>query len=162
MPMFGFFKKYNAHLCSAVSGRILDSGKPLVGVKIERELRYIDNKKRIDKALTDENGQFTMPAVNIRSKAPGWLFCEQMTGQTIGFYYKNEFYRLWGAFLPGTEPISAYDKKLSQLNADLVNPLVHFNFNNAEISHVPHSASSICRWNSDFEIHHIIEDINKI
>jgi len=52
--MFGFFKKYNAHLCSAVSGRILDSGKPLVGVKIERELRYIDNKKRIDKALTDE------------------------------------------------------------------------------------------------------------
>ncbi len=46
MPMFGFFKKYNAHLCSAVSGRILDNGKPLVGVKIERELYYIDNKRR--------------------------------------------------------------------------------------------------------------------
>ncbi|WP_286133293.1 DUF6795 domain-containing protein [Colwellia sp. UCD-KL20] len=43
--MFAWFKKYDAHLCSAVSGRILDKGKPLAGVKIERELRYIDNKK---------------------------------------------------------------------------------------------------------------------
>lgn len=63
--MFGFFKKYNAHLCSAVSGRILDNGKPLVGVKIERELYYIDNKRREDSTLTDENGLFNLPAVNL-------------------------------------------------------------------------------------------------
>ncbi|UJF20981.1 DUF6795 domain-containing protein [Shewanella sp. OMA3-2] len=156
--MFGFFKKYDAHLCSAVSGRILDNGKPLVGVKIERELRYIDNKKRIDSTLTDKNGCFTMPVVNIRSKAPGWLFCEQMTGQTIGFFYKSEFYKLWGTFLSGTESIAAYDEKLSQLNADIVNPNVFFTFENKEVSHVPYGASSICRWDTDFEIQQIIED----
>jgi len=156
--MFGFFKKYDAHLCSAVSGRILEQGKPLAGVKIERELRYIDEKKRRDHTLTDENGCFRLPAVNIRSKAPGWLFCEQMTGQTIGFFYKNEFYKLWGTFLSGTESITAYDTKLSSLYADIVNPPVFFTFENIELPHVPYGASSICRWDTDFEIDHIIED----
>ncbi|XPF95196.1 DUF6795 domain-containing protein [Colwellia sp. RE-S-Sl-9] len=156
--MFAWFKKYDVHLCSAVSGRILDKGKPLAGVKIERELRYIDNKKRVDSALTDEKGCFTLSVVNVRSKAPGWMFCEQMTGQTIGFFYENKFYKLWGTYLPGTEPIEAYDKKLSCLNADLENPLVFFKFTNDDSSHVPHGASSICRWDTDFEIDHIIED----
>jgi len=160
--MFGFFKKYDAHLCSAVSGRILNNGKPLIGVKIERELRYIDNKKRHDSTLTDKNGNFTMPEINIRSKGPGWSFSEQKTGQMIGFYYNNEFYQLWATYLPMTDPILAYDKKLSQLNADIINSNVFFTFENIESPHAPHASSSICRWDSDFEIHHITEDINTI
>ncbi len=43
--MFGFFKKYDAHLSPEVSGKILLNGQPLAGVKVERELCYIDEKK---------------------------------------------------------------------------------------------------------------------
>ena len=155
--MFGFFKKYDAHLCSAVSGRILDNGKPLVGVKVERELYYIDEKTREDSTLTDENGCFTLSAVNIRSRAPGWLLCEQLTKQVIYTEYNNTFYKIWAATVWGIEPIAAYERKLSQLNADLSSPLVAFTFTDDTIPNRPHSASSICRWKSDFEILHTIE-----
>ena len=156
--MFGFFKKYDAHLCSAVSGRILDNGQPLVGVKVERELYYIDEKTREDSTLTDENGCFTLPAVNVRSKAPGWLFCEQRTKQNIGIEFNNNYYNLWSTVFPLIEPIAAYDRKLSQLNADLKDPLVFFQFTNDDSSHVMHGARSICRWETDFNIHHLIEE----
>ncbi|WP_159820408.1 DUF6795 domain-containing protein [Colwellia sp. 20A7] len=156
--MFGFFKKYDAHLCSVVSGRILDNGEPLVGVKVERELMYIDEKKRIDSTLTDKNGCFTLPVVNVRSKAPGWAFCEQFTKQFIWINLKSKYHVLWNASLSSVEPISAYDRKLSQLNADLSSEQVAFTFTNKDSPHVPHCARSICRWDTDFEILHIIED----
>jgi len=156
--VFGFFKKYDAHLCSAVSGRILDNGKPVVGVKVERQLYYIDDKKRKDSTLTDENGCFSLPEVNIRSKAPGWLFCDQRTQQHISMNIEGKEYVLWSTSFKLIEPLAAFDRKLSQLNADLQNPLVFFQFTNDDISHLKHGARSICRWDTDFEIHHIIED----
>lgn len=156
--MFGCFKKYDVHLCSSVSGTILNKSKPLVGIKVERELYYIDDKTREDSTITDENGYFTLPAINVRSKSPGSWLCEAKTTQVIGIELNNIYYKLWSTSLNGTEAVSAYDKKLSQLNADISNDLVYFTFENAEIPHVPHSASSICRWESDFEIQHIVED----
>jgi len=117
--MFGFFKKYDAHLCSAVSGRIVDNGKPVVGVKVERILIDFDSKKREDSTFTDTNGDFTLPAVNIRSRSPGSLFRELLTSQEIYIEHKGVFFTLWSATLWGVEPIDAYDRKLSQLNADL-------------------------------------------
>lgn len=155
--MFGFFKKYDAHLCSAVSGRILNNGKPLAGIKIERELYYIDDKTREDSTLTDENGYFTLPEVNVRSKAPGWLFTEQLTKQVIYTEYNNSFFKIWSATAWGIDPIPAYERKLSQLNADLTDPLVAFTFIDDTIPTRPHSATSICRWESDFTILHTIE-----
>jgi hypothetical protein len=150
--MFGFFKKYDAHLCSAVSGRILDNGKPVVGVKVEGELYYVDEKTREDSDLTDENGCFTLPEVNVRSKAPGWLLCEQRTKQNIGIELHNKYYNLWSAALPIAEPVPEYDKKLSHLHADLSNLLVTFTFKNENNTQAPYIASSICRWNDDFTI----------
>ncbi|WP_159817928.1 DUF6795 domain-containing protein [Colwellia sp. 20A7] len=156
--MFGFFKKYDAHLCSAVSGRILNKGEPLVGVKIERELYYIDDKTREDSTLTDENGCFSLPEVNIRSKAPGWLFAEQRTQQHITAYFSDKSYVLWSTSLKLIQPIPAYNIKLSQLNADLSNSEIAFTFRNEDNSNMPHAAYSICRWESDCKIQQIIED----
>ncbi|WP_281561173.1 DUF6795 domain-containing protein [Thalassomonas sp. RHCl1] len=111
--MFSLFKKYDAHLSPEIAGKILLNGKPLVGVKIERELYYIDEKKRFDTTFTDEQGCFSMPAVNVRTKAPSWNFAEQFTKQVIGINYQNKFYELWSTFLPGIQPIEAYNKKLA-------------------------------------------------
>jgi hypothetical protein len=156
--VFGFFKKYDAHLCSAVSGRILENGKPVADLKIERILVDFDSKERKDSTITDQNGAFTLPAVNIRSRSPGSLFRELLTKQKIYLKKQDELFTLWSTTLWGVEPIAAYDRKLSQLNADLKNPLVFFQFKNDYVSHVKHGARSICRWDTDFEIHHIIED----
>lgn len=156
--MFGLFKKYDAHLCPKISGRILLNGKPLVGVKVERELKYIDEKKREDFTLTDEQGSFCMPEINVRSKAPGWSFVEQLTMQNIFIEHQNKYYLLWGTYLSGIKPIQAYNKKLAQLNADLSNPKVAFTFINENNLNIPHCAESVCRWKDDFEILNIIED----
>ncbi len=156
--VFGFLKKYDAHLCSPVSGQILDNGKPLAGVKIDRVLVDFDSKERNDSTLTDKNGFFSLPPVNIRSRSPGSLFRELLTKQKIYINSKGDFFTLWSSTLWGVVPIAAYDRKLSQLNADLNNPLVFFQFANDDSPHVKHGARSICRWDTDFEIHHIIED----
>jgi len=156
--VFGFFKKYDAHLCSAVSGLILDNGKPVVDLKIERLLVDFDSKERKDSTITDQNGAFALPAVNIRSRSPASLFRELLTHQEIYLKRDHTSFTLWSTTLWGVEPIAAYDRKLSKLNADLKNPLVFFQFANDYVSHIKHGARSICRWDTDFEIHHIIED----
>jgi len=156
--VFGFLKKYDAHLCSAVSGRILDNGKPVADLKIERILVDFDSKERKDSTTTDQNGDFSLPAVNIRSRSPASLFRELLTKQKIYFKKQDELFTLWSTTLWGVEPINAYDKKLSQLNAELTDPEVYFNFTKDYESNDMHGACSICRWESDFEIHHIIED----
>lgn len=135
-----------------VTGKILLNGEPLAGVKVERELYYIDDKKRFDNTNTDEQGHFTLPAIDVRSKAPGWGFAEQQTKQVISISYQNQFYELWSGFLPGIKPLESYNKKLAQLNADLANPCVAFTFINDKDPNNPHCAYSICRWPDDFEI----------
>jgi len=156
--MFGFFKKYDVHLCSAVSGRILNNGEPIANTKVKRELYYTDEKTRIDSTLTDENGCFTLQSIDVRSRTPDSWLCEARTTQIISTMFENVHYKLWFASFHGTVSNAAYDKKLSQLNADLINPNVYFTFKNIEVPHVPYGASSICRWETDFEIQHIIED----
>jgi len=156
--MFDFLKRYDVHLCSAVSGRLLNNGEPLVGIKVKRQLEYADNKTRIDTTRTDKQGAFTMPAVNIRSNTPGRLFAEPKTLQSIGFFYKKKFYPLWLTYLSMIEPCPAFDKKLSQLNADIKDAAVFFSFENINAPNRSSAASSICRWDSDFKIHHFEDD----
>ena len=145
-------------MCSAVSGRILENGKPVADLKIERILVDFDSKERRDSTITDQNGDFSLPAVNIRSRSHASLFRELLTKQKIYFKKQDELFTLWSTTLWGVEPIPAYDKKLSQLNAELTAPEVYFNFTKDYESKAMYGARSICRWDTDFEIHHIIED----
>jgi len=147
--MFGFLKKYDAHLCSAVSGRIVNKGKALAGAKIVRELRYTDKKKRIDSALTDKHGNFYMPEINVRSKAPGWSMVDQRTMQYITLKYQDKYYSLWEASLGGIEKNTAFDDKLKKLNAELSDSSRTITFINLKQPSVDFYATSICRWEKD-------------
>ena len=147
--MFGFFKKYDAHLCSAVSGRIQNKGDALAGVKVERELRYTDKKIRIDSVITDEQGRFTMPEVNVRSKAPGWSLIDQRTMQYIWINYQEKYYGLWEASLGGIERNGAYDEKLKNLNAELSDSSLTITFIELNQPNYHFYASSVCRWEKD-------------
>ena len=151
--MFGFFKKYDVHLCPEVKGQILNQGKPLVGKKVIRFLSYVDQKERFDHGVTDEEGRFSLPEVNIRSKMPGNFMVEHNTLQMIYIEQNNKKYTLWNSNLPGYKPISAYNRKLSSLHCDLISPDVSFEFANKANPQRPHYAGSICRWENDFTIY---------
>ena len=151
--MFGFFKKYDVHLCPEVKGQILNQGKPLAGEKVIRYLSYVDQKARYDHVITDDQGRFILPEVNIRSKMPGNFMVEHNTLQIIYIEQDKEKYTLWNSNLPGYKPVAAYGRKLSTLNCDLSSPDVSFEFANDKHPQRPHYAGSICRWDEDFTIY---------
>ncbi|WDE05161.1 hypothetical protein SG34_028350 [Thalassomonas viridans] len=151
--MFGFFKKYDVHLCPEVKGQIFNQGKPLAGEKIIRYLSYVDYKDRFDHTFTDEEGRFSLPEVNIRSKLPGNFLVEHNTLQIIYIEQNKKKYTLWNSSLEGYEPKAAYARKLSSLNCDLTSPDVSFEFANDQNPQRPHYAGSICRWDKDFKIY---------
>jgi len=66
--MFGLFKKHDVHLSPAVSGKLSKGDTPLKGIAVTRSLTY-DNEQ-IDTAVTDEQGQFSFPAISTASRSP--------------------------------------------------------------------------------------------
>ncbi|WP_281560372.1 DUF6795 domain-containing protein [Thalassomonas sp. RHCl1] len=151
--MFGFFKKYDVHLCPLVKGQILKEGKAVAGIEVIRSLTYVDNKERIDSVKTDDKGNFILPKVNIRSKMPGNFMVEHNTRQIIYTEQNNKKYILWNTSMWGFKPIAAFNRKLSSLNCDLTSPKVSFEFANDKHPQRPHYAGTICRWDEDFEIY---------
>jgi len=153
--MFGFFKKYDVHLCPEVKGQVFNQGKPLVGEKVTRFLSYVDQKERYDHAITDEEGRFSLPEVNIRSKMPGNFMVEHNTLQIITIEYNNKHHTLWNSSLEGFKPVAAYSRKLSSLNCDITSPRVSFEFANDTHPQRPHYAGTICQWDKDFHIYKV-------
>ncbi|WDE12126.1 DUF6795 domain-containing protein [Thalassomonas haliotis] len=156
--MFGFFKKYDVHLCPEVKGQILNQGKPLAGEKVIRYLNYVDRKERFDHAITDETGRFSLPEVNIRSKMPGNFMVEHNTLQIIYIEFNNEKHTIWNSSLEGYKPNAAYSRKLSSLNCDLSSPTVSFEFTNDKNPQRPHYAVTNCQWDTDFSVYHVHTD----
>ena len=150
--MFGLFKKYDVHLCPEVKGRILDHGKPVEGLIVKRWLVYVDEIEREDSVITDENGEFYFPEKNIKSKLPGRAFVENLTRQAIYIEYQGTKLPLWRATLFGYFKNSAFSKKLQDLNCDVNDPAVDFEFENPT-GGLRHYANSICRWSDDFYIY---------
>ena len=71
--------KNNLILCSAIKGVLLNHGQPLVGVKIQREIKWnVEQESRVDYVETDDNGTYCFP--------------EQLGTLNLGFF-ANLFYR---------------------------------------------------------------------
>ncbi|SBS40085.1 hypothetical protein MSP8887_04175 [Marinomonas spartinae] len=143
---------YKVHLCPEVKGKISDHGKPLVNVKIERTLSFSDGKYVEDYTFTDENGEFSLPEVNIRSGQPAVPFAEVFTSQAICFSYKNNEYILWASRLSGIKQSEAYVKKLGSLIGDISNDQTLFNFKSDKFGEYTNRANSICIWENDYRI----------
>lgn len=58
VDMFGWFKKQEVFLSSAVNGIVTENGKPVASLEIMRSLMYIDEKDHRDIAITDHTGIF--------------------------------------------------------------------------------------------------------
>ena len=143
---------YKVHLCPEVKGKITDHGKPSVAVKIERILSFSDGKYVEDHTFTDENGEFSLPDVNIRSGQPAVPFAEIFTSQAIIFIHENDEYCLWSSRQSGIKCREEYDKKLGSLIGDISNEKVFFNFKSNESGKYSNRAYSICRWEKDYRV----------
>jgi len=148
--MFGWFKKQEVFLSSAVNGVVTKNGEAIANIEVTRSLMYIDAKDHVDIAITDSNGKFTFPAKSIRSSIPSKPFSEDRVSQHITIKYEETLIPLWIATHVGIEEIPEYTKKLAFLNCELSNKRVDFQFENANPNNVVHTASSICRWDDDY------------
>ncbi|SBS40086.1 hypothetical protein MSP8887_04176 [Marinomonas spartinae] len=143
---------YKVHLCPEVKGSVADHGKPLANVKIERTLSFSGGKYVEDHTFTDENGEFSLPEVNIRSGQPAVPFAEIFTSQAICFTYQEKDYCLWGATHSSFKLREEYAEKLGSLKADIMDDEVLFKFHNKSDSDYKFKALTICRWENNFEI----------
>ena len=156
--MFGLIKKYSVHMCSEVKGIITLNGNPVESVLINRSLKFAHKIEKEDQVITVSDGTFNMPEVVVESKIPGDMFSHEVTYQLITAIHGGEEYELWNSELRGIDEPDEYKQKLSSLNADLVSPNVDFIFPNHAHENLDFYGSTICRWESDFEIYETEDD----
>lgn len=144
--MFGLFKKYDVHLSPEVHGVITNKGEPVADLKVFRGLTYGDDKELVDETLTDDQGRFSFPEKNIRSRKPGSMFDESRIRQVIVAKAENKDYMLWYTQAIGVEPNKALSERLEKLYCELENPEEKVRFNSFEYPQAGYLVHSICRW----------------
>ena len=157
MSFLEIFRKLNnyigthkVHLCPEVNGSLLNGGEPLANVKITRLLYYSDGKSTEDNCYTDSNGIFSMPEKSLRSSQPSLLIAERFTSQIIQAAYGDKEHLLWAFTNSGIKAKAEVALKLRELNGDITNEDIFFSFYSHE-DDFKYEASSICRWEDNFE-----------
>ena len=158
--MFSWFrKKKEVFLCPEVNGVVTENGTPVANLEIIRSLIYIDEKVRRDIATTDEDGRFHFPKKTILSSIPNKLISEDRVHQNIFIHRDNNLIiGLWGATQPGISELPEFTKKLDFLKCEITNQLVRFEFKNNTNKHLNRTATSICRWDEDYNPTWIMEN----
>jgi len=144
--MFGLFKKYDVHLSPEVHGVITNDGAPVVGLKVFRGLTYGDDKELIDETLTDDEGRFSFPEKNIRSRKPGSMFDESRIRQVVFTKKENKDFMLWYTQAIGINPNKALTERLEKLHCELTDSEEQFEFDSVEYPQAGYLVHSICRW----------------
>jgi hypothetical protein len=84
-------------LFSAVSGRVLEGGKPVAGATLERSATWtLDGDEPIrDSVKTDSEGRFSFPAITKRKLSSGLLPHEPVISQDIDVRRGNHAISIW-------------------------------------------------------------------
>ena len=78
---------------SPIEGKITFKNAPAAGAKIERLLKWKDDKGETDTTITDENGNFSLPV--IKDKVTIGKVTTFVMAQEIRVYYKDVEYTIW-------------------------------------------------------------------
>ena len=90
---FGMFK---VCLFSPVKGKVVLNGQPVVGATIERSYDWAwKNQKGRDETTTDQNGEFSLPAINGTMVLGSVLPHEPVIEQTINIQYQEKTHEAW-------------------------------------------------------------------
>ncbi len=145
--MFGFFEFHDVHLSPEIEGIVTLKGHPLSNVVITRELTY--GKEYLDKTVTDVEGRFSMPAVNIRSQIPGKPLDETRNRQVIVAEHEGKKYVLWYAVTDSIKPEISVVEKLEYMNCELSKSEKLQHFTKQENPSFTHNIHSVCRWDGN-------------
>jgi hypothetical protein len=91
----------NSTLClfSSVSGRVVRGGAPVPNLQLKRKVEWAWGEKTVaDTATTNENGDFTFPAIFEKSKSAGILPHEPCLQQTITVEQDSAEVMVWSYF----------------------------------------------------------------
>jgi len=90
---FGMFK---VCLFSPVKGKVVLKGQPVVGAVIKRSYDWAwKNQKGHDETTTDQNGEFSLPAIYGTMVLGSVLPHEPVIEQTINIQYQGKTYEMW-------------------------------------------------------------------
>ncbi|WP_339800839.1 carboxypeptidase-like regulatory domain-containing protein [uncultured Marinobacter sp.] len=142
--MFGFGKKYDVLLFPEVSGKVVQNGAPVEGLKIIRSATY--DKNETQETYTNAEGVFSFPSWSIRSSTPGKAFVEDRLRQVIAAERGNEKFVLWYYVTGSTSGEQVIQEKLGNLNCDLDDEELVHHFKIFENPDFTHNIASICRW----------------
>jgi len=152
--MFVYFKRHTVEMSPEVRGRITDEGKPVVGIQVARSLSYEgyqDGKEQLQHTLTNENGDFSFPAVTIKSRMPGDIFGQNMLVKQSVYVEQNEnLFSLWFTRKMWF-PIEPMSNLLLKLHAELANKEVQYEIDATRFGGMSTQAvTSICHWKGEF------------
>jgi hypothetical protein len=92
---FGMFK---VCLFSPVKGKVVLNGQPVVGAVIERSYDWAwKNQKGRDETTTDQNGEFSLPAIYGTMILGSVMPHEPVIDQTINIQYQGKTHEAWYA-----------------------------------------------------------------
>ena len=90
---FGMFK---VCLFSPVKGKVVLKGQPVVGAVIQRSYDWAwKNQQGRDETTTDQNGEFSLPAIYGTMILGSALPHEPYIDQTVLIYYDEKSYKAW-------------------------------------------------------------------
>ena len=138
-------KKSDVHLCPEVLGQLVIGGQPIVNQEVSRELAY-GSEMFIDTAITDGNGYFIFPEMNIAAQKTSMLLEGEKIQQAIVITHKEQRYTLWHTQPVGLKSNRALSEKLNQLYCDLTTSEKESEFQSYEHPQGDYLVQSICRW----------------
>lgn len=141
--MFGWFKRYDVHLCPEVHGVITHNGEPLSGITVYRELDY--DKSYTDSVVTDAKGRFYFTEKNIRSRLPGNMLDQSTVRQVLSIEYQQKNYVLWYSSTPSLKPHSSFRHALAGLQCEVTDPEQRYVLKNEEYPQLPLGVVGICK-----------------
>jgi hypothetical protein len=84
---------------SAVNGRVMQDGKPVVGAVIERKFKWgWKDETGTDRATTGAQGEFSLPAIERSSLLGSLLPHEVVIDQTMVIQHDGKTYKAWALF----------------------------------------------------------------
>ena len=132
-------EKHEVVVSSPFEGVITYKGKPAVGSKVERKLKWKDEKGETDSVETDQNGYFSLPVVeDVVSLSPITQF---RMGQEIRVYFNSEEYLIWTIGKSSRELYGELSGVPKNFRCELTDELVAVDVEDALLG-------TSCKWDS--------------
>ncbi len=136
------FKKRLVHLCPEINGRLMDGGKPLSGVTIERGIAY--EKEYVSTTTTDDDGYFSFPAHEYETRKPLHPLDEQRVITYISANIDDEDNMIWRSVIFSLSPVEQLSENLKTLSCDIHSPLKVFSISYGSNNAIESDIYTIC------------------